>query len=113
MWLLSKIKGFLSVESRVNFYEAYIQPHLDFCNIIWGNVSQTHLLKIYRVQKWACRIILNYVSDDVTENLNDLRILTTCIYEHIFLRKLKFMFKVYVPRSNYIYISKICLNLQS
>ena len=54
LWLLSKIKGFLSIENRVKFYKAYIQPHLDFCNIIWGNTSQTNLLKIYRLQKWAC-----------------------------------------------------------
>ena len=89
-----KIKGFLAIENRVTFYKAYIQPHLDFCNIIWGNASQTHLLKIYRLQKRACRIILNYEIDDMTKNLNKLRILT--IYERIFLKKAKFMFNVYV-----------------
>lgn len=104
LWLLSKIKGFLSVENRVKFYKAYIQPHLDFCNIIWGNASQTHLLKIYRLQKRACRIILNYEIDDMTENLNKLRILT--IYERIFLRKAKFMFKVYVQEAP-IYIQNM------
>ena len=97
MGLLSKIKGFLSIENRVKFYKANIQPHLDFCNIIGGNTSQTHLLKIYRLQKRACRIILNYEIDDMTENLNKLRILT--IYERIFLRKAKFMFKVYVQEA--------------
>ena len=35
IWLLSKIKRFLSVDHRVQFYKAYIQPHLDYCNIVW------------------------------------------------------------------------------
>ena len=104
LWLLSKIKGFLSIENRVKFYKSYIQPHLDFCNIIWGNTSQTHLLKIYRLQKRACRITLNYEIDDMTEKLNKLRILT--IYERIFLRKAKFMFKVYVQEAP-IYIQNM------
>ena len=36
IWLLSKIKIFLSQEYRVQFYKSYMQPHIDFCNIVWG-----------------------------------------------------------------------------
>ena len=37
IWLLSKIKSFLSQAHRVQFYKSYIQPHIDYCNIVWGN----------------------------------------------------------------------------
>ena len=43
LWLLSRIKEYLSIENRVKFYKSYVQAHLDFCNIIWGNTSQNHL----------------------------------------------------------------------
>ena len=34
IWLLSKIKHFLSQAHRTQYYKSYIQPHIDFCNII-------------------------------------------------------------------------------
>ena len=43
-WLLSKIKRFLSTDHRVQFYKSYIQPHIDFCNIVW----EVHQNQIYR-----------------------------------------------------------------
>ena len=30
LWLLSRIKEYLSIEDRVKFYKSYVQPHLDF-----------------------------------------------------------------------------------
>ena len=51
IWLLSKIKKFLSQAHRVQFYKSYIQPHIDFCSIVWGSSSEANKLKIYRLQK--------------------------------------------------------------
>ena len=64
IWLLSRIKNLLNKEHRVQFYKSLIQPHLDYCNIVWGNTSQNNLLKIMT------------------------------IYKRIFFRKAKFMYKV-------------------
>ena len=36
MWLLSKIRSYLSTEHRVLFSNAYIKPHLDYCSSIWS-----------------------------------------------------------------------------
>lgn len=49
IWLLSKIKKFLSQAHRVQFYKSFIQPHIDFCNIVWGNSSEANKLKIFRL----------------------------------------------------------------
>ena len=46
IWLLSKIKKFLNQTHRVQFYKSYIQPHIDFCNIVWGNASETNKLTV-------------------------------------------------------------------
>ena len=59
IWLLSKIKVFLSKEHCVQFYKSYIQPHIDFCNIVWGSTSEVNKLTIHQLQKRACQVILD------------------------------------------------------
>ena len=41
LFLLSRIKVFLSRRNGILFYNSYILPHLDCCCIIWGNCSST------------------------------------------------------------------------
>ena len=93
IWLLSKIKKFLSQDHRIQFYKSYIQPHLDFCNIVWGSSSECNKLKILRLQKRACKVILDYQVEDSMEAMSSLKIMS--IYDRLYLRKAKFMFKVY------------------
>ena len=92
-WLLSKIKKFLSQDHRVQFYKSYIQPHIDFCNIVWGSSSEANKLRIFKLQKRACRVILDFNVDDSSEAMKSLKIMS--IYDRLYLRKAKFMFKVY------------------
>ena len=54
IWLLSRIKDFLNKEHRVQFYKSFIQPHLDYCSIVWGNTSQNI---------WGARWLRGRVSD--------------------------------------------------
>ena len=85
IWLLSRIKDFLNKEHRVQFYKSFIQPHFDYCNIVWGNTSQNNLLRMFRLQKRAVKIILDYNVDNIFESMENLKIMT--IYERIFFRK--------------------------
>ena len=64
IWLLTKIKKFLSQAHRVQFYKSYIQPHIDFCNIVWGSSSESNKLQVFKLQKRACKINLDYNVDD-------------------------------------------------
>ena len=92
IWLLSKIKGFLSKEHRLIYYKSYIQPHLDYANIVWGSTSKGNLMQIERLQRRACRIILDYNVENLYQSMNDLKIMS--MTERVFLRKAKFMYKV-------------------
>ncbi|MCG7879038.1 MAG: reverse transcriptase family protein [Candidatus Thiodiazotropha endolucinida] len=92
LWLLSRIKTFLSREHRIQFYKTYIQPHIDYCNIIWGGTSQMNLNRVFRLQKRACKIILDYNVENILESMKDLKILT--IFDRLYLRKAKFMYKI-------------------
>jgi len=44
-------------------YQALIQPHFDYCNIVWGNCGITLQNKIQKVQNRAARV-LTYSSSD-------------------------------------------------
>ena len=83
IWFLSKIKNYLSQAHRVQFYKSFIQPHIDFCNIVWGNSCQSSKMKIFRLQKRDCRVILGYNVEDSNEALQSLKILS--VYDHVFL----------------------------
>ena len=92
IWLLSTIKRYLSIEHRVVFYKSYIQPHIDYANIVWGNAAKTNLLQIERLQRRPCSVIHNDNVDDIHQSMDDLKIMS--FSERVFLRKAKFMFKV-------------------
>ena len=76
IWLLSKIKHFLSQSHCIQFYMSYIQPHLDFVNIVWGNTCESTKMKIFKLQKRACHIILDYNVDYSHEAMGSLKIMS-------------------------------------
>ena len=59
IYLLSKIKKYLNLESRKLFYSGYILPLIDYCIIIWGSCSTECLNRIVKLQKRAARLILD------------------------------------------------------
>ena len=59
LYLLSRIKSFLSISMRRLFFNAYILPHLDYCCVIWGNCNFAMEDKLIRFQKRAARLILD------------------------------------------------------
>ena len=56
LWLLSRIKEYVSSDQRVQFYKSCVQPHIDYCNAIWAGTSQRNLDRIYRLQIRACKL---------------------------------------------------------
>ena len=92
IWLLSKIKRYLSKEHRLMYYKSYIQPHLDYANIVWGSTCKNNLMQIERLQMRACRVILDYNVENIHQSVNEIKIMT--VTERVFFRKAKFMYKV-------------------
>ena len=76
MWLLSKIRTFLSIEHRVLFYNAYIKPHLDYCSLIWSNTSNVNINKITKLQRRSCKLILGQEYNGLIEALERLNMLS-------------------------------------
>lgn len=93
LWLLSKIKHFISINYRIIFYRAFIQPHLDFCNVVWGGTGRTNLNRLLLLQKRACKVILGPEYTSFSESMEKINSLT--IYQRILIQKAKFMYKVH------------------
>ena len=87
-----QIEGIFILRTQGTILQTYIQPHIDYCSTIWGGTSEYNLNRIYKLQKRAVKIIINYQYDNIANSMDELKILN--IYERIFLRKAKFMFKV-------------------
>ena len=76
MWLLSKVRTYLSTEHRVLFYNAYIKPHLDYCRLIWSNTSNVNINKISRRQRRSCKLILGIEYNGLIDAFQRLEILS-------------------------------------
>ena len=92
LWLLSRIKVFIPINYRIMFYKAYVQPHLDYCSIIWGSTKQSNIQVLVRLQRRACRIILGEQYTTLNEALDKINSLN--IKHRISLQKAKFMYRV-------------------
>ena len=55
--ILNKVKHKLSQLSLLLLYNALIQPHLSYCNIVWGSTYESNLDKLLKLQKRALRIV--------------------------------------------------------
>ena len=91
LWLLSKIRFYLSVEHRL--INAYVKPHFVYCSTVWSNTSSGNINKITKLQRRACKLILSQDYTDIQEALKRLNILS--FDQDIFLNKAKLMYKVY------------------
>ena len=76
VWLLSKIRIYLSIEHRVLFYNAYIKPHIEYCSLIWSNTSNVNINKITKLQRRACKLIWGHEYNGLFEAFERLKTLS-------------------------------------
>ena len=70
LWLLSKIKTYLSREHRLLFYNSYIKPQFDYCSVIWSNSSNFNIDKINKLQRRPRKLILLHEYVSLNESLD-------------------------------------------
>jgi len=56
--LLRRLRNILPQKILNLLYKALILPHLDYCDVVWGNAGKTHLKHLDRLQNTAGKIIL-------------------------------------------------------
>ncbi|MCO0615711.1 hypothetical protein M8756_20885, partial [Lutimaribacter sp. EGI FJ00015] len=61
---LNQVRPFVSTHTAIKIYKGLIEPHFDYCNIVWGNCGITLRNKVQKLQNRAARV-LTYSSYDV------------------------------------------------
>ncbi len=59
LFLLRKIRKYLTLETRKTFYSYYIKPIIEYCCSIWGNTTKENTDTINKLLKKTARLILD------------------------------------------------------
>ena len=59
IFALKKLKLYMDFKTRNLFFNAYILPHFDYCNTIWGHSSSEIQTRMLKLQKKSARYILD------------------------------------------------------
>ena len=70
---IKRIRYFLPSEIVLNVYSSLVQPHFDYCNVLWGNCSKNLSSKLQKLQNRVARVLIfsNYdcSTSELFENL--------------------------------------------
>ena len=89
--ILCKARHFVTRSLLKSIYYALIYPYIFYGNVVWANAYQTHLKKIYKLQKKLVRIITfkeyNHSSKPLFDNLTILNVYQVNYYTIAILMK--------------------------
>ena len=57
--ILYNARGYLHKSELKQLYFAFVQSHLNYCNIVWGSTYKSNLKQLHRQQKHVVRVINN------------------------------------------------------
>jgi hypothetical protein len=64
--IIKKASYILNRHTLLTLYKSLIMPHLQYCNLIWGNAAKVHLQRLVLLQKRAIRLVNRLGSRDHT-----------------------------------------------
>ena len=67
--LLRRIKQFIDIPTRILFFNGYILPFFNYCNLVWSSCTRSNIMRIEKLLKSAARIILDATYDERSEDL--------------------------------------------
>ena len=69
MYMLKKCKSLIPNDILTTIYNAIILPHLDYCNVVWGNCGTTVANRLQIIQNRAARIICGVAWDTPSQEV--------------------------------------------
>ena len=61
---IKRIRYFLPFEILLNVYNSLVQPHFDYCNVVWRNCSKNLSSKLQKLQNRVARVQITFSSFD-------------------------------------------------
>ena len=56
--IMHKIKRYLPITARLQIYQSFVQSHINFCSLVWGFTSKSHIDSLFTKQKQGVRIVM-------------------------------------------------------
>jgi hypothetical protein len=90
--LLSKVKHFLDEHSRILFFNAHVQSHIDYCSTVWDRCPAFCIRRLRSLHKRAVRLVTNKHPNQAEHQYKDLHILP--LDKRFLYNKAKFVHKI-------------------
>ena len=64
---LKRVRPYVAIKTLETIYKSFIQPHFDYCDMVWSNLNVKQSLRLQKLQNKAARVILsaNYDADQL------------------------------------------------
>ena len=66
---IKRIRHLIPFNVLINVYDSLIQPHFDYCNVVWSNCGIGLSDKLQRLQNRTARILMSANSDCIVDDL--------------------------------------------
>ena len=64
-----RVKPFVPQSTLLSIYNSLVQPHFDYCSLVWGNSGKTSSNKLQKLQNRAARVITSSSYDADVDSL--------------------------------------------
>ena len=68
---IKRVKPFVPQSTLLSIYNSLVQPHFDYCSLVWGNCGKTLSNKLQKLQNRAARVITSSSYDADVNSLFD------------------------------------------
>ena len=65
--VIKRLKPYIPVKTRKTIYHSLFGSHLTYCISVWGGIGQTHIDKLFRLQKRCMRILFGKLEPPKTK----------------------------------------------
>ena len=66
---IKRVRHLVPQATLQNIFSALVQPHFDYCNVVWGNCGVTLQQKLQKLQNRAARVLTYSSYDASADNL--------------------------------------------
>ena len=55
---LKRVRSFITIDASTQIYQSLIQPHFDYCCMVWDGLGETLSTKLQKLQNRAARVVM-------------------------------------------------------
>ena len=92
VFLLSKLRYIVDIDTRKPFFNAHIKPHVDYASVVWDGCSDVLKKRFNSLQRRAVKLILPVTTLTTDPKLKEMRIMS--LQKQLDYNKGLFMYRV-------------------